>query len=100
MWMGMWDGALVCFNPSAHQAEVVLTPQESQMLHVHSILEVRNGHLLLGSDKGLLAVDVKERKVKLYSRNGALANTISDNFIYPLMLDREGGVIRSVAVID
>lgn len=92
MWMGMWDGTLVCFNPSTHQAEVVLTPQESQMLHIHSILEVRNGHLLLGSDKGLLAFDVKARKMRLYNRNGALANAISDNFIYPLMLDREGGV--------
>jgi ligand-binding sensor domain-containing protein len=55
-------------------------------------LEVRNGHLLLGSDKGLLAFDVKSRKMRLYNRNAALANAISDNFIYPLMLDREGGV--------
>ncbi len=92
MWMGMWNGTLVRFSPSTHHADVVLTPQDSKMLHVHSILEVKKGHLLLGSDKGLLALDVKQNKMRQYDRNSLMSSALSDNFVYPLMLDREGGI--------
>jgi ligand-binding sensor domain-containing protein/AraC-like DNA-binding protein len=90
MWLGAWDGSLIRFDNAGHQAEVVFTAEETGMQHVHSILEVKPGTLLVGSDKGLDAIDVKKHKVRMHNR-GDKSGALSDNFIYPLLKDREGG---------
>ncbi|MBO4673012.1 MAG: helix-turn-helix domain-containing protein [Bacteroidaceae bacterium] len=91
MWLGAWEGSLICFDPSNHQAEMVLTPSASQMLHIHSILPLTKTTMLIGSDKGLALVDVMTKQVHLCHRSSSLSNALSDNFVYPLMQDREGG---------
>ena len=58
IWLGTWDGSLISFNPDLETAKLVLTPAESQMQHVHSVLELSRDCLLVGSDKGLAVMDV------------------------------------------
>lgn len=91
MWLGEWQGALIRFDGSTHRAEVVLPASASQTHHTHSLLEVRKGYLLAGSDKGLTVVDVKARSTRLHNRDNFGLGALSDNFVYPLMRDREGG---------
>ena len=92
MWLGAWDGAMIRFDAATHQAEVVFTPFESQMQHIHSVLPIAEHTLLVGSDRGLAVMDAQTRQVRLHHRNSSITSSaISDNFVYPLMVDREGG---------
>ena len=91
MWLGTWNGSLIRFAPSTGMAELALLPSESQMQHIHSVIELKSGLLLVGSDKGLVAVDGKTKQTRLHSRSSSLSGALSDNFVYPLMVDREGG---------
>lgn len=91
MWLGAWDGSVIRIDPLSHQVEVILTPLESQMQHIHSILPLTSNCMLIGSDKGLALVDVTSKQVRLCHRGSSLSNALSDNFVYPLMQDREGG---------
>lgn len=86
MWLGAWDGSLVRYDKTGGKAECVFTPEETQIQHIHSLLELQSGYLLVGSDKGLALVDVKNHHVRVYGRG-----VLNDRFIYPLMQDREGG---------
>ena len=86
MWLGAWNGSLVRFDKTGGKAEYVFTSEETHIQYVHSIMEVKPGDLLVGSDKGLALVDVKNHRVRLHGRDA-----LNDSFIYPLMRDREGG---------
>ena len=86
MWMGTWDGRLIRYDKSGSRAECVFTPEETQMKNIHSLLEPKRGFLLVGSDKGLALVDVRNHRVRVHGREA-----LSDKFVYPLMQDREGG---------
>ena len=91
MWIGAWNGGLVCFDPSTHKGRVVVEPMLSPMQHTHSIIEVLRHSLLVGSDRGLTLVDTRTGRTRQHTRDGVGAGTLSDNFVYPLMVDREGG---------
>lgn len=91
MWMGAWNGSLICFDGTSGKAEQVLTPEVSQMQHVHSVMEVEQGFMVMGSDKGMAVVNVATRQVRLHQRDSFSSASLSDNFVYPLMVDREGG---------
>lgn len=91
MWMGAWNGSLIRFDGTSGMAERVLTSEASQMQHVHSVMEVKPGFMMMGSDKGLAVVNVATRQVRLHQRDNSLSASLSDNFVYPLMVDREGG---------
>lgn len=86
MWLGAWDGSLVRYDKTGGRSECVFTPEETGIRHIHSILEQKSGYLLVGSDKGLAQVDVKNRRVRVHGRG-----ELNDSFVYPVMLDREGG---------
>lgn len=86
MWQGAWDGSLVRYDKTGGKAECVFTPEETRIQHIHSLFELQSGYLLVGSDKGLALVDVKNHHVRVYGRS-----VLNDRFIYPLMQDREGG---------
>lgn len=91
MWFGMWDGTIVSFDAATRKAQVLLPASNSQMYHIHSMMAIEKNFLLMGSDKGLTLVNTQTGHTRLHTRDGALANTISDNFVYPLLVDREGG---------
>ena len=91
MWLGAWDGSLIRFDAACGNAQRVLTPEASQMQHVHSVMELKSGFMMMGSDKGLAVVDVATRQVRLHQRNNSFSASLSDDFVYPLMVDREGG---------
>lgn len=90
LWLGAWDGSLVRLDSSGRPDGMQFSVAETGMQHVHSLLEVQPGYLLVGSDTGLALVDVQQHQVRLHSR-GDRSGTLSDSFIYPLMQDREGG---------
>jgi len=94
-WLGSWEGGLqkldrtsgivstYCFTPS---------DRSSTITHIHSIVEYRDGELLVGSDYGLTLFDTSTGKYHTYEPDESNPNSISDNFVYPLMKDSEGGV--------
>ena len=91
MWAALWDGTVVSFDPSFHKARVEFTAEQTGMTNAHSILEVEPGMLFVGSDRGLAVLTIKDRKVKVYNREGYMASSLSDDFVYPILKDREGG---------
>lgn len=91
MWLGGWNGDLIRFDKVTHRAEVLFTSVETQMRHVHSIMELKEGYLLVGSDEGLAVVDVPGMRVKRHHRGTRPTGMISDNFVYPMIQDRERG---------
>lgn len=90
MWLGLWEGALVRFNPANRRADVV-AKDPALMRHIHSVQEVEKGFLLVGSDLGLTLVDVKTGRMRQHTRSDLTTSALSDNFVYPIMVDREGG---------
>lgn len=92
LWLGAWDGSIISIDIKTHRVKKVLSPLQSMSQHIHSMKEVSPGLFLIGSDTGLAIYDVKSEKVNHYSRNLLDRNSLSDNFVYPIMKDREGGV--------
>ena len=91
LWMGGWNGFLLRFDPESHHAVIEMNPSQTKMYHVHSLTLLQEGWFLMGSDKGMALVDLKTKSARLHNRNMPNADAISDNFVYPIMQDREGG---------
>lgn len=91
MWMACSNGAIIRFNPATHEAQILLEPQESPIRLAHSITEIRKGVFLIGSDAGLTRYDYKSRSATHFTRLSAGHSPISDNFVYPILKDHEGG---------
>lgn len=91
MWIASWNGSVVRFDKKTLKARLMLSPEESHMNHVHSVIQLLPGYFLFGSDTGLIMYDVARHKVRFHNRFSDPANTLSDDFVYPLMIDREGG---------
>lgn len=91
MWAALWDGSVISFDSSSRKATLAFTAQQTGMRHAHSITEVEPGRFFVGSDHGLAALTLSSGSVKVYSREGSMASNLSDDFIYPILKDREGG---------
>lgn len=91
MWLAEWEGSLLRFDAQTAQAELVISSDQTDMQHTHSIAEVSRGYIMLGCDRGLVVVDTKRRQVMRHFRSGSSLSSLSDNFIYPMLVDREGG---------
>lgn len=91
MWMALWNGELVCFDPATHQPLRIYSAAETQMQNTHSIIEYEPGTIFVGSDKGIASIKAATGQVKVYRRNNWSPTSLSDNFVYPMMRDREGG---------
>ncbi len=91
MWIAQWDGMLICLNPESRKAIRIYTAAETQMQNVHSIIEYEPGTIFVGSDRGIASVNAANRFIKVYTRDNGMLTSLSDNFIYPMMKDHEGG---------
>lgn len=89
IWFGCWDDALVQYNPMNGYMRVMNHPR---FLHIHSIKPTPDGHLLIGSDRGLSLLDPQTGEIDPYDWDELDPESITGQFIYPILVDREGGV--------
>ena len=92
MWIGSDTQGLLCFDRHTFVASQVVPASVTGMQHVHSLLEYAPGVILVGGDEGLLAVDVVSGTHRLFTEDYSDPTTLSNRFVYPLMLDAEGSL--------
>lgn len=93
LWLGSWENGLQKINRYTKKAEVFLNPGSTKgTFHIHSLIEYQPGKLLLGSDEGLLLFDTHTHEYKCFTEDETNPHSLSDRFVYPIMLDREGGL--------
>lgn len=91
MWVGADNHEFFYFDRHSLSATTLNFQQPVNMQHIHSILEYTPGLLLIGSDDGLLAVDVATGKSRLFT-DDASHMSLTNRFVYPMLLDHEGGL--------
>lgn len=91
LWVGSWDGKLLKINTINNTYKIISDKSGNKLLHIHSITEYKKGKLFIGSDKGLTLYDTENGKSQLFINNARTPSSLSDQFIYPVIKDHEGG---------
>lgn len=90
--LGTWDEGLLEVNKQSGQVKSFLEPMVDGVLHIHSILEYKPGLLLIGSDDGLSLFDLRSKTHILYTYDETSSKSLSNQFVYPIIRDHEGGL--------
>lgn len=86
-WLGTRRHGLVCIA-----ADGTVSNWLTDINKIHSILEVRPERFLVGSDDGLTVLDTSTGRTERYEAQTNQEGALSDRFVYPLVLDHEGGI--------
>jgi len=92
LWVGTWDQGLVSFDVRTHQLRVELSPVGHSLSHTHSVMQYDDHHLFIGSDEGMTLYNTQTRQQQHFAEDELSIYSLNDRFIYPIMLDREGGL--------
>lgn len=93
LWIGTWNNGLCRLNPENGQAELFLSPHDGQgAVHIHSLLLYTPDILLAGSDNGMHAFNLRTHEAQFITSTEFKDNSLSSQFVYPLFLDKEGGL--------
>lgn len=92
IWVGLWQDGLAKLDPFSGEVDIVLLPGvQTGLLHIHSLLFTDKG-LLIGSDSGLTHYFPETGKYHLYVPDELNSSSLSNQFVYPIKSDREGGI--------
>ena len=91
LWLGTWDHGLYRLDPATRTVRCVAPPGKG-FNHVHSLTEVSPWNFLIGSDDGLLYVNPLTGEQFLYGNDRKDPASLSNKFVYPIVLDHEGGI--------
>ena len=91
LWLGTWDHGLYRLDPATRTVRCAVTPGKG-FNHVHSLTEVSPWNFLIGSDDGLLYVNPLTGEQFLYGNDRKDPASLSNKFVYPIVLDHEGGI--------
>lgn len=91
LWLGTWDRGLLKYNPRSRKLESYLDDPK-KMLHIHSLIEYKKGVIAVGSDRGLCLWNDETKEATIYNHIELSNNSLSNDYIYPLVLDSEGGL--------
>lgn len=92
-WLGTWNNGVLCFDARNGHAVRMLSPAQCPGAeHIHSMTSYGDGYMLIGSDGGLCRMNMTTGEYQLYVNDELNPYSISDQFVYPLLTDREGGV--------
>lgn len=94
LWIAGWDSGVFCYNKSAGRFRSYLIERGKPVLkgRIHTIREIEPGRLMLGSDSGLTSFEPATGAYRTYSYRQGTERTLSDNFVYDVCRDREGGL--------
>lgn len=91
LWFATWDTGIYMYDRESGKTKRFFDGAKG-FYHVHSILELRPGEFLVGSDEGLLWYNVISSESKLFTNDRGSEESLSDRFVYPVMKDTEGGL--------
>ena len=91
LWLGTWDQGLYRLDPATRTVRRAVPPGKG-FNHVHSLTEVSPWNFLVGSDDGLLYVNPLTGEQLLYGNDRKDPASLSNKFVYPIVLDHEGGI--------
>lgn len=94
LWIAGWNSGIFCYNKSSGLFRNYLTKNEIPHLkgRIHTIREIEPGRFMLGSDCGLTSFEPATGKCQTYSYQQNGERSLSDNFVYDVCRDREGGL--------
>lgn len=92
LWIGLWTDGLVCLDPFTGNTRIVQADNPEKLFHIHSITTNADGTLLIGTDNGLSVYDPADDSITLYAHDELQPNSMSGQFVYPIMRDNEGGL--------
>jgi len=93
LWLGTWTNGLCRLDKRTKELTSFLIPGEKGgVYHIHSLLMYEPGMLLVGSDDGLHYFNTETFEYTQMTYSEFNDKGLSDNFIYPLLKDREGGL--------
>ena len=93
LWMGTWNTGLQKVDRYTGEVTTYLSPLLGNgVMHIHSINEYTPQMLLIGSDDGLSLLNTITGEHQLFLPEETNPYSLSNQFIYPIMKDREGGL--------
>ena len=91
MWLATSKGSLICFDATKGDAVIEVRSENSGMRNVHSLAEITDGYFVLGADNGLMLYSSIDGAIRHHVSNSDERGALSDNFVYPIISDREEG---------
>lgn len=90
LWIAGWDAHIQHYDPAT--GALVRMGDKIVKGRVHNIHETSPGTLMYGSDAGLSILDIATSRTLNYSFDPTDDRSLSDDFVYDMMRDREGGL--------
>lgn len=91
-WLGSRNDGLIKFNPNNGNVLQNTHPDTPNgFYHIHSLAQFSPTKLLVGSDQGMALYDIPTGRSILYAKDELNRHSLTDQFVYPIRRDREGG---------
>lgn len=92
-WIGTWNHGICKLDRKTGNATPFLVPGTTDgILHIHEIAEYKPDILLVGSDDGLSIFNTRTYENEFMTASEFKNSTLSDKFVYPIYIDKEGGL--------
>lgn len=92
LWIGSESG-LYNFDRKNNKWEHVFIPDGKKVFQIRQIVEYEDeGYLLFASDEGLTKFNIATREYITHKADLSLPNTLNDNYLHSLFVDREKGL--------
>ena len=91
LWLGTWNLGLYRIDLASKTVLPAAAPGPG-FNHIHSLTYDSTGNFLVGSDDGLLEMNLLTGERTLYRNDRNDPSSLSDKFVYPVARDHEGGL--------
>jgi signal transduction histidine kinase/ligand-binding sensor domain-containing protein/DNA-binding response OmpR family regulator len=92
LWVGTWSGGIACLDKSSHTFRSFLNTSKPPFVSkIRAIFEYDKFHLMVGADDGLYLLN-KQTGESQRMDNPKDFNSLSDQNVYTIYKDREGGI--------
>jgi len=91
--LGTWNQGLYYYDPQSKEVSSCLDGRNrAGFNHIHNITEIEPWVYLVGSDDGLLWSNLLTGESKLFINDLNDKTSLSNKFVYPIVVDNEGGI--------
>jgi len=92
LWVGTWEEGLFSFDLRTRRLRSEITASDHHLNHIHTLMQYDAQRLLIGSDQGMTLYDTYSHQCQHFAVDELDVHSLRDQFVYPIMRDREGGL--------